>query len=167
LSVGSCFSLGLSTVISFCLLLAVGAPASSGPLSDDTSRLHAVTCLVGSSVPAASLGRIGIRNLAPLFGITQVLRGVRRRPFRLTVLRSPDAAGTFTAGMSQVYTTEGVFMNYAHGWALATPGSKVVYNVAVTAMSVTVALGIGTIELLGFLASSFGGSARDGLRLRG
>src|SRR5206468_7792371 len=58
----------------------------------------------------------------------------------------------FAAGMCLMDTTDGVFMNAAYGWAFAKPVRKVFYNITITALSVTVALVIGTIELLGVLA---------------
>ncbi|WP_428847397.1 HoxN/HupN/NixA family nickel/cobalt transporter [Mycolicibacterium cosmeticum] len=58
----------------------------------------------------------------------------------------------FAAGMCLMDTTDGVFMNYAYGWAFAKPVRKIFYNFTVTSMSVAVALIIGTIELVGVLA---------------
>jgi high-affinity nickel-transport protein len=58
----------------------------------------------------------------------------------------------FAAGMSLMDTIDGVFMNAAYGWAFAKPVRKVFYNITITAISVAVALGIGTIELVGVLA---------------
>ena len=43
-------------------------------------------------------------------------------------------------------------MNAAYGWAFAKPVRKVFYNITITAISVAVALIIGTIELIGVLA---------------
>jgi high-affinity nickel-transport protein len=57
----------------------------------------------------------------------------------------------FAAGMSLFDTIDGAFMNFAYGWALSQPVRKVFYNLTVTALSVAVALGIGTIELVGVL----------------
>jgi nickel/cobalt transporter (NiCoT) family protein len=57
----------------------------------------------------------------------------------------------FAAGMSLMDTTDGVFMNFAYGWAFAKPVRKVFYNITITALSVAVALIIGTIELIGVL----------------
>ena len=39
-------------------------------------------------------------------------------------------------------------MNFAYGWAFSKPVRKVYYNITITALSVTVAFVIGTIELL-------------------
>ena len=58
----------------------------------------------------------------------------------------------FAAGMSLMDAVDGVFMNAAYGWANALPVRKVFYNITITAISVAVALVIGTIELVGVLA---------------
>jgi nickel/cobalt transporter (NiCoT) family protein len=54
----------------------------------------------------------------------------------------------FAAGMSLLDTADGAFMSHAYAWAFSSPVRKVYYNITVTALSVTVALGIGGIELL-------------------
>lgn len=58
----------------------------------------------------------------------------------------------FAAGMSLFDTVDGCFMNFAYGWAFAKPVRKIFYNITVTALSVAVALVIGTIELVSILA---------------
>ena len=58
----------------------------------------------------------------------------------------------FAAGMSLLDTIDGSFMNFAYGWAFSKPVRKVYYNITVTALSVAVALVIGTIELLSIAA---------------
>jgi high-affinity nickel-transport protein len=58
----------------------------------------------------------------------------------------------FAAGMSLMDTLDGVFMNFAYEWAFARPVRKVFYNITITAISVAVALVIGTIELAGVVA---------------
>jgi len=58
----------------------------------------------------------------------------------------------FAAGMCLMDTADGVFMNVAYSWAFAKPVRKVFYNITITAISVAVALVIGTIELLGVVA---------------
>jgi high-affinity nickel-transport protein len=58
----------------------------------------------------------------------------------------------FAAGMTLFDTLDGVFMSVAYGWAFARPVRKVFYNMTVTALSVAVALGIGTVELLQVLS---------------
>lgn len=62
----------------------------------------------------------------------------------------------FAAGMCLMDTTDGVFMNFAYGWAFAKPVRKVYYNLTITSISVAVALIIGTIELIGVLADRLG-----------
>ncbi|MFE9328394.1 HoxN/HupN/NixA family nickel/cobalt transporter [Nocardia sp. NPDC052278] len=54
----------------------------------------------------------------------------------------------FAAGMSLLDTADGVLMRYAYGWAYATDSRKLRYNLAITGLSVSVAVGVGTVELL-------------------
>jgi high-affinity nickel-transport protein len=58
----------------------------------------------------------------------------------------------FTAGMSLLDSIDGSFMNFAYGWAFSKPVRKVFYNIAITGLSVAVALVVGTIELGGLIA---------------
>jgi high-affinity nickel-transport protein len=58
----------------------------------------------------------------------------------------------FAAGMSLLDTLDGAFMNFAYGWAFSRPVRKVFYNLAVTGLSVAVALLVGSVELLAVLA---------------
>jgi high-affinity nickel-transport protein len=60
----------------------------------------------------------------------------------------------FAAGMSLMDTADGAFMAHAYGWAFTSPVRKVYYNLTVTTLSVTVAIGIGLIELLQVAARS-------------
>jgi high-affinity nickel-transport protein len=53
----------------------------------------------------------------------------------------------FAAGMSLLDTVDGLFMNFAYGWAFARPVRKVYYNIVITGLSVAVALVIGIIEI--------------------
>jgi high-affinity nickel-transport protein len=62
----------------------------------------------------------------------------------------------FAAGMSMFDTADGCFMNFAYGWAFAKPIRKIFYNITVTALSVAVALIIGTIELVSILTDKLG-----------
>ncbi len=59
----------------------------------------------------------------------------------------------FAAGMSLLDTIDGSFMNFAYGWAFSKPVRKVYYNIAITGLSVFVALYIGTLELAQVLTS--------------
>jgi high-affinity nickel-transport protein len=57
----------------------------------------------------------------------------------------------FAAGMTLFDTINGVFVRFAYGWAFSRPIRKVFYNLAITGLSVAVALLIGMIELLAVL----------------
>jgi high-affinity nickel-transport protein len=59
----------------------------------------------------------------------------------------------FAAGMSLMDSIDGLFMNFAYGWALSKPIRKVFYNLTITGLSVAVALVIGTIEVGGLISS--------------
>ncbi len=58
----------------------------------------------------------------------------------------------FTAGMTLVDTTDSVLMVGAYGWAFLNPIRKIWYNLTITAISVVVALLIGSLEALGLFA---------------
>lgn len=58
----------------------------------------------------------------------------------------------FAAGMSLLDTVDGCLMNIAYSWTFANPVRRVFYNLAMTALSVAVALSIGLVELLGLVA---------------
>jgi high-affinity nickel-transport protein len=62
----------------------------------------------------------------------------------------------FTAGMCLLDTIDGSFMNFAYGWAFSKPVRKIYYNITITALSVAVAVVIGSIELLVLFADQFG-----------
>ena len=67
----------------------------------------------------------------------------------------------FAAGMSLLDTIDGSFMNFAYGWAFSKPVRKVYYNIAITGLSVFVALYIGTLELMQVLSTQL--NLRGGL----
>jgi len=54
----------------------------------------------------------------------------------------------FAAGMTLMDTTDGVLMSKAYNWAFVNPLRKIFYNLTTTAISIVVALLIGTVELL-------------------
>jgi nickel/cobalt transporter (NiCoT) family protein len=58
----------------------------------------------------------------------------------------------FTAGMALIDTTDSVLMTRAYGWAFVKPIRKLYYNLTITAVSVLVALLVGSVEALGLLA---------------
>jgi nickel/cobalt transporter (NiCoT) family protein len=62
----------------------------------------------------------------------------------------------FAAGMSLLDTIDGMFMNFAYGWALSNPVRKIYYNMTVTGLSVAVALLVGSLELLSVLVDRLG-----------
>jgi nickel/cobalt transporter (NiCoT) family protein len=62
----------------------------------------------------------------------------------------------FAAGMTLVDATDGVLMMGAYGWAFVDPARKLYYNVLVTALSVTVAFGVGGAEALSLLRERVG-----------
>lgn len=54
----------------------------------------------------------------------------------------------FTVGMCLVDTLDGILMAGAYGWAYINPARKLSYNIGITFISVVVAFGVGTSELL-------------------
>jgi high-affinity nickel-transport protein len=86
-------------------------------------------------------------------GLLAISAGVATKhvPF-LAVLSLPIL---FAAGMSLMDTLDGAFMSHAYRWAFSNPLRKVYYNLTVTSLSVTVALLIGTIELLQVLGAGW------------
>jgi len=58
----------------------------------------------------------------------------------------------FTAGMMLVDTADSVLMVGAYGWAFINPLRMVWYNLTITAISVVVAIFIGSVEVLGLVA---------------
>ena len=87
-------------------------------------------------------------------GLLALAAGVANHavPF-LAVLSLPVL---FAAGMSLMDTADGAFMCQAYGWAFSSPVRKIYYNITVTSLSVTVALAIGSVELLQVLATKLG-----------
>jgi high-affinity nickel-transport protein len=61
----------------------------------------------------------------------------------------------FAAGMATMDTLDGVLMGHAYDWALRRPVRKLFYNLTITALSVAVALAVGTIELAGVAVRAF------------
>ena len=57
----------------------------------------------------------------------------------------------FTAGMSLVDTSDATLMMGAYGWAFKKPIRKLYYNMTITLVSVLVAVGIASIEILGMI----------------
>jgi high-affinity nickel-transport protein len=63
----------------------------------------------------------------------------------------------FTAGMTLMDTTDGLFMNLAYGWAFFNPVRKVYYNLAITGLSVIICFFIGAVETLSLLPAEIHG----------
>src|SRR5205809_2908104 len=61
----------------------------------------------------------------------------------------------FAAGMSLMDTTDGVMMSKAYSWAFDHPLRKMHYNMTTTALSVFVALLVGTVEYLQVVSTHF------------
>jgi high-affinity nickel-transport protein len=59
----------------------------------------------------------------------------------------------FSGGMMLCDSIDGLFMNFAYGWAFARPVRKVYYNITITALSIAVAFLVGGIEIIGLLST--------------
>ena len=57
----------------------------------------------------------------------------------------------FTVGMALIDTMDGILMLNAYGWAFIEPVRKLYYNMAITFLSVIVAVFVGGIETLSLL----------------
>jgi len=73
----------------------------------------------------------------------------------LSVLSLLIFPALFTAGMALVDTADSVLMTRAYGWAFVKPIRKLYYNLTITAVSVLVALLVGSVEALGLIAGKF------------
>jgi nickel/cobalt transporter (NiCoT) family protein len=172
LTVGFWFSLGHSSVVfGLCLLLALGVRSLAGQVGDQASMLQQITGLVGTTVSGIFLILLGLVNLVSLIAILKVWRAMRRGHFdevSLLVLAGASAAVAlpwyaimvlpvlFAAGMSLLDSIDGLFMNFAYGWAFSRPVRKVYYNMLITGLSVAVALIIGVIEIDSILVDKLG-----------
>ena len=90
---------------------------------------------------ATEIGLLGI-------SASQVSQGMS--PFLILIFPA-----LFTAGMTLIDTTDGVFMVGVYGWAFVNPARRLWYNLTITAVSILVAGLIGGIETLGLLATRF------------
>jgi high-affinity nickel-transport protein len=59
----------------------------------------------------------------------------------------------FSGGMMLCDSIDGLFMNFAYGWAFARPVRKVYYNITITALSIGVAFLVGGVEIVGLLST--------------
>lgn len=62
----------------------------------------------------------------------------------------------FTAGMALVDAADGVLMLGAYRWATVQPMRRLFYNLTITALSVIVALGVGSLEALNLIGDKLG-----------
>jgi len=62
----------------------------------------------------------------------------------------------FTAGMSLIDTADSILMLNVYSWSFVRPMRKLYYNLTVTAISVAVALLVGTMEALALLQAHMG-----------
>jgi high-affinity nickel-transport protein len=96
-------------------------------------------------IPLGAVFGLGF-DTASEIGVLAVAAGVATHHVPLlAILALPSL---FAAGMSLLDTADGAFMAHAYGWALSSPVRRIYYNLTVTSLSVLVALGIGTLELL-------------------
>ena len=68
----------------------------------------------------------------------------------------------FGGGLMLFDTLDGLFMNFAYGWAFAKPVRKVYYNLVITGLSIGAAFIIGTIEIIGVLTDELHLTAASG-----
>jgi high-affinity nickel-transport protein len=59
----------------------------------------------------------------------------------------------FAGGLTLFDSIDGLFMNFAYGWAFGQPVRKIYYNLVITGLSIAVAFVIATIEIVGLLSS--------------
>lgn len=62
----------------------------------------------------------------------------------------------FAAGMALVDTVDSALMARAYGWAVVKPVRRLHYNLAVTSLSVVVAVSVGSLQVLGLIAERLG-----------
>jgi high-affinity nickel-transport protein len=70
--------------------------------------------------------------------------------------------GLFTAGMTLIDTTDSILMLGAYGWAFVKPIRKLYYNLTITAVSVIVAVIVGSLEMLNLIGDQLGLSDAGG-----
>jgi high-affinity nickel-transport protein len=109
---------------------------------DESWHMYPVGLLFGLGFDTAS--EVGLLAITATAATSVAQSGTVHIPF-MGIIALPIL---FTAGMSLMDTTDGVFMTKAYGWAFTSPLRKVYYNITTTALSVFVALGVGTIEYL-------------------
>ena len=86
-------------------------------------------------------------------GLLAISAGVATNTDHVPFLAVLSLPLLFAAGMSLMDTADGAFMSHAYTWAFSNPVRKVYYNLTVTTLSVVVALGVGTVELMQVLGA--------------
>ncbi|HEY1513177.1 MAG TPA: HoxN/HupN/NixA family nickel/cobalt transporter [Gaiellaceae bacterium] len=86
-------------------------------------------------------------------GLLAISAGVATNTSHVPFLAVLSLPLLFAAGMSLMDTADGAFMSHAYTWAFSNPVRKVYYNLTVTTLSVVVALGVGSVELLQVLGA--------------
>jgi high-affinity nickel-transport protein len=135
------------------------APDTSCPIGVMSGVLRPVQRLVGRTwhmVPVGFLFGLGFDTASEvaLLVLTAQQAAAGLSPADLLIFPV-----LFAAGMVLIDTADSAVMTSAYDWALHEPARELGYNMAVTALSVFVAVGIGGIELLGLLAAHVRGMA--------
>jgi high-affinity nickel-transport protein len=136
-------------------------PTAGGLLSHACRPLFALVRRSWHMFPLGFLFGLGFDTATEVavfsVSITQAARGLSLWAVLLFPL-------LFAAGMSLIDTTDGVVMLGAYEWAFVEPLRKLYYNMAITLLSVVIAVGVGSVEALGLLSHRF---ARQGSLWRG
>ena len=123
-----------------------------GPLSRVFGRLLGVIQSSWQMYPVGLLFGLGL-DTASEVGLLALSAGAARDVPVAAILALPIL---FAAGMSLMDTADGAFMTQAYGWAFSNPARKVYYNLIVTSLTVAIALGVGTVELLQVVGAEAG-----------
>jgi nickel/cobalt transporter (NiCoT) family protein len=123
--------------------------AQSGPIGRLLRPLFALVTRSWHAYPLGLLFGLGF-DTATEVGLLGVSAG--QAAHGLSIASIMVFPALFTAGMSLVDTTDSILMLGAYGWAFVKPIRKLFYNMAITAVSVVVALLVGGIEVLGLLS---------------
>jgi nickel/cobalt transporter (NiCoT) family protein len=159
--------LGLVNLVALVGLLRVRRRHAAGMLTERE--------LAGSVRPAGGVARVlgrltnGVRHPAQVFpvGLLMGLGFDTASEVALLVLAATAAVTlpwyavlalplVFTAGMTLFDTLDGAFMNVAYDWALDRPLRALTYNLGITALTVAIALVIGTAQLASVLRGALG-----------
>ena len=107
LSVGFWFSLGHSTIVfALTFLISIGVRSLDGPINNDSSRLHAITGWIGTTVSGTFLYVIAAINVVILFGIIKVFREMKTGRFDEAELeRQLDSRGLMNRFLGRLTRT--------------------------------------------------------------